>query len=92
MVIRPGSMMITPATQSQFQGAVARLNMLLATSQGKSPKEVLREIHERYRHIDPSVCDFDWRKGQPALIYTRAGGLSLGQTIEHCADAIERNR
>jgi hypothetical protein len=90
--VRVPEAQITAASQSRFQGAVARLNLLLASSGGRPAQEVLREVHEKYKAVDPTVCDFDWRKGQPALMYAGGGGLSLGQTIEHCADAVERNR
>ncbi|HXJ42129.1 MAG TPA: hypothetical protein VNH18_22820 [Bryobacteraceae bacterium] len=54
-------------------------------------EEVLREVHDRYKGIDATVCAFNWRNGQPALVDS-AGRMTLGQTIEHCADAIERDR
>ena len=91
IVARGGAALLTPAAQSQFQSAVARLNRLLTASRGRAPEDMLREIHDRYKAVDPTVCDFDWHKGEPSLVYA-GGSMSLGQTIEHCADAIELNR
>ena len=81
----------TPAGKAQFQNAVGRLNGLLASQKGRSPAAVLQEIHELYKDTDPTMCSFDWRNGQPALLYN-GGHISLGQTIQRCADAVAAKR
>ena len=82
---------ITPYGSAQFQGSVARLSHSLSGHFGKSPEEILREVHEKYKANDPDICAFDWRNGQPSLRYA-GGRLSISQTIQKCADAVERSR
>ncbi len=82
---------MTPAGRAQFQGAVGRLNHSLSGHFGKAPEEILREVHEKYKATDPNICAFDWRNGQPSLLYG-GGSLSISQTLQKCADAVDRSR
>lgn len=82
---------MTPAGRAQFQGSVARLSHSLSGHFGKAPEEILREVHEKYKATDASICAFDWRNGQPSLLYT-GGSLSISQTLQKCADAVDRSR
>jgi hypothetical protein len=77
-----------PAARAQFQSAVDRLSRVLASRPGRAPEELLREVNERNQASDPTLCAFAWRSEQPALLYS-AGHLSLAQTLERCADAVE---
>lgn len=81
---------LTAAARTQFQSSVERLNRVLARKPGRSPEDLMREARERYKAVDPSLCAFNWRNGQPSLLYG-GGHLSLGQTIQKCADAIEKS-
>ena len=82
---------MTPAGRAQFQGSVARLSHSLSGHFGKAPEEVLREVHEKYKNSDATICAFDWRNGQPSLLYA-GGNLSISQTLQKCADAVDRDR
>lgn len=82
---------MTPGGRAQFQSAVGRLSRSLSGHYGKAPEEILREVHERYKATDPSICAFDWHHGQPSLLYG-GGNLSIGQNLQRCADAVDRSR
>lgn len=81
---------MTPADRAQFEGAVSRLSRSLGRHPGRTPEAVLRAVHERYKESDPNICAFEWKDGQPSLLYG-GGHLSLGQTIQRCADAVDRS-
>jgi hypothetical protein len=83
-----GIVMPPPAARPQFQSAVDRLSRVLVSRPGRAPEELLREVNQRNQASDPTLCAFDWRSEQPALLYA-AGHLSLAQTLERCADAVE---
>lgn len=82
---------MTTGGRAQFQGAVGRLSRSLSGHSGRAPEAILREVHERYKATDPNICAFDWHNGQPSLLYG-GGNLSIGQTLQRCADAVDRSR
>ena len=82
-----------PSTLSQGEKvgltqSLDRLNRALAGFPGMDPHEVLRQVSSSGRS---SECAFNWNKGNPSLVFN-GGSISISQTLDRCAQAIEKYR
>jgi hypothetical protein len=76
--------------QPSFQRSLNRLNNVLSGPLGRSPEQVLKEVRQNYAKSGKHVCDFEWNGGQPALLYSGAGGGTLDSSLNLCSAAVEQ--
>jgi len=76
-------------SRGAFQKALGRLNSSLYGPIGVSPEQILRAVRESNAKTNPNVCNFQWNNGQPAL-YFGGAQVSLGSSLDSCADAVEQ--
>ncbi len=76
-------------SQAAFQNALGRLNNVLSGMTGRTPEDLLKEVRRSNAKTDPSLCNFEWNGGQPALVYTGAGGVSMDASLNRCAAAVQ---
>jgi hypothetical protein len=80
--------------QQAFSRDIGRLNHALDAFPGRSPEEILREVHRKNLLRGTSVCSFEWNGGQPAMMLSGngSGGSPLTSSIAGCAEAVENYR
>jgi hypothetical protein len=82
-----------PSTLSQGEKvdltqSLDRLNRALAAFPGMDPHELLRQVSSSGHS---SECSFNWNNGNPSLVFN-GGHISISQTLDRCAEAIEKYR
>jgi len=73
-----------------FTQSLDRLNSALTAFPGLTPTEVLRQVSALPGNN--SVCAFQWNSGNPALVFKGGNQGSLAQSLERCAQAVEKLR
>jgi hypothetical protein len=76
--------------KTDFTQSLDRLNSALAAFPGLSPTEVLHLVS--MSGGKNSVCAFQWNNGNPALEFNGSNKISMAQTLESCAQAVEKYR
>jgi hypothetical protein len=76
--------------KTDFTQSLDRLNSALNSFPGLTPAEVLRQASALSG--DKSVCAFEWNNGNPALQFGGRGKGSLAQSLQSCAQAVEKFR
>lgn len=80
----------TFGAQPSFQRSLSRLNNVLSGPIGRSPEQLLKDVRQTYAKAGKRICDFEWNGGQPALLYSGAGGGTLDSSLNSCSSAVEQ--
>jgi hypothetical protein len=82
---------IVDANSSPISKSLARLSRAIENHPGGSTEEVMRSVNRRVRTPGVTGCEIEWRDEAPVLLFRRLHGETLQQSIERCAEAVEKS-
>jgi len=82
---------IVDPSSSPISKSLARLSRAIENHPGNSTEEVMRSVNRHVSTPGLTGCEIEWRDEAPVLLFRRLHGETLQQSIERCAEVVEKS-